>query len=371
MTLIVQVGRHTVTQTPLQTLARFLRNKPIYKTWHIFHPLRHGGITTSCLYSGRTLLYQHREWKFEYFQYIWEFLYTFYFLLFHIRNIDVYVGMSGFDMLPAVLLQKLSKAKIKKLIFYPIDYTDERFPNRFLNGLYEIIDRLSVRASDIIVYTNQRVKAIRQKQGASSEQLLFIPNGLFLGDLPHRRKLRNTPYNTLYYVGYLDECHGVEDIVKAFGSIAKTIPQVKLEIIGTGPQKILLQKYIEKNNLHKQIKLLGKLSNKQVLHILSRGGIGLAPYTLYSRWVYYCDPIKVKEYLACGLPVIISNVVEVAENVKRYNCGLIYQNMRSLVESIKKLTTDHKMYKYMSKNTFDIANSFDYEKNYTELFARI
>ena len=63
-------------------------------------------------------------------------------------------------------------------------------------------------------------------------------------------------------------------------------------------------------------------SDEEVYRILSGCGLALATYppddATYKR---YCDPGKVKIYLACGLPVLITNVPAVACEIAARGAG--------------------------------------------------
>jgi hypothetical protein len=53
-------------------------------------------------------------------------------------------------------------------------------------------------------------------------------------------------------------------------------------------------------------------------------GFGLAPYNLSSKWTYYCSPLKVVEYVTCGLPVLMSSLPEIAGYIEEKKLGIIY-----------------------------------------------
>lgn len=367
--VVVQTGRITETKTPLQALARFLQSKNTIDSWHLFHPLRGAGNPYTYIYHRKKLLKKTKELPYEFVQYIREFMATFLFLLRFPKPIDVFIGMSGFDMLPAILLKRIKK--IDKLIFYPIDYTDQRFSSPFLNKCYEMLDRLSVRSSTIIIYTNMRSKTIRERQGATPNQLQYVPNGIFLVDLPTQSKPGRSTHRNLYYVGYLDSCHGIQQAIKAFSGITSVVPQCTLTIIGSGPDEKYLRAYVSLKNLNHRVRLIGSLPHKKILSILSQGGIGLAPYARGSRWVYYCDSTKIKEYLACGLPVITSNATEASNLIGKHDCGGVFQNFTGLKKWIIKLTTDRSLYLRFSHNARLVGRQFDYNQHYNRLFDNI
>ena len=66
--------------------------------------------------------------------------------------------------------------------------------------------------------------------------------------------------------------------------------------------------------LNEHIKFLGYLEHDDLLRHLPFCGIALASYSDDPDSItYYADPTKPKGYLACGLPVVITNVPWIAE----------------------------------------------------------
>jgi glycosyltransferase involved in cell wall biosynthesis len=175
----------------------------------------------------------------------------------------------------------------------------------------------------------------------------------------------------LIFVGHLSKTHGVQSVVSILGNIQTIIPDYEFVIIGSGPYQDTIKTLINEKGISSNVSLLGKLSNYEVLNILSSGGVGLAPYTLDDNWVYYCDPVKVKEYLACGCPVLISDLPEIAMEIEGANAGFVYRNPDELLIDLQAIATDYPKYIQMRENAIKLGRKFDWNDLFDKAFENI
>jgi glycosyltransferase involved in cell wall biosynthesis len=144
---------------------------------------------------------------------------------------------------------------------------------------------------------------------------------------------------------------------------------LSLEIIGSGEYEKELRKIANNLRISEKISFLGSKSHEEVMaHLKNFSGFGIAPYSIKSDWVVYCDPVKVKEYLSCLIPVIISDVPEIAKMIEEKKAGFVYENKDSLLDILKKISvlTDFE-YEEMLKNIMKIRNDFDLKLIYEKI----
>ena len=79
---------------------------------------------------------------------------------------------------------------------------------------------------------------------------------------------------------------------------------------------------------------------------------------------FYCSPLKVSEYISCGIPVLISGVPEIAELVEKEGYGIAYDELD--FEKIKKKLQDFDMSGYCKK-----AKKFCGDYNHGVLFGEL
>jgi glycosyltransferase involved in cell wall biosynthesis len=73
---------------------------------------------------------------------------------------------------------------------------------------------------------------------------------------------------------------------------------------------------------------------------LASADVGLCLYrgTRWSKWGNYFSPLKLYDYLACGLPAVVSDEGQAAEIVRRHDCGLVINDSgEALVDALSRL----------------------------------
>ncbi|PSB01507.1 glycosyltransferase [Merismopedia glauca] len=104
--------------------------------------------------------------------------------------------------------------------------------------------------------------------------------------------------------GRLVEKKGIEYAIRAVAKQAKITPNIEYNIIGDGELKEKLQQLIEKLNISNIVKILGWKNQRELIEILDRSHIFIAP-SIAAKNGDRDAPINVlKEAMAMGLPVI-------------------------------------------------------------------
>ncbi|BAY41411.1 glycosyltransferase (plasmid) [Nostoc sp. NIES-2111] len=104
--------------------------------------------------------------------------------------------------------------------------------------------------------------------------------------------------------GRLVEKKGIEYVIKAVAQIVRTHPNIEYNIIGDGELKKYFQKLIVDANLQHIVKLLGWKQQKEIVEILNKCHIFVAPSITGKDGNQDAPVNTLKEAMAMGLPVI-------------------------------------------------------------------
>ena len=104
--------------------------------------------------------------------------------------------------------------------------------------------------------------------------------------------------------GRLVEKKGLEYSIRAIARIMQHHPNIRYTIIGDGPLKPDLQQLIEELALSQQVSLLGWRKQEEVIKILDRSQILVAPSVTAADGNQDAPVNTLKEAMAMGLPVI-------------------------------------------------------------------
>jgi len=164
----------------------------------------------------------------------------------------------------------------------------------------------------------------------------LVPNGVTLSDIPKEINLDKKEILikeriiNIEYHGYLAESKGIQNVILALEKLNKD--NFTLSIIGYGPFEVNLKDLVKKSKYNDKIHFLGKKTNKDILSTLASYDLCINLINLKEDYLRYCDPMKIKEALACKVPVLISNVPEIAERIKKDNWGLVIEDSENIDE---------------------------------------
>ncbi len=105
---------------------------------------------------------------------------------------------------------------------------------------------------------------------------------------------------------------------------------MKLEIIGDGPDRKDIKSFIESLGLTEDVNLLGSLDPEEVREKLSRA----SAFVLISK--HEGLPMTILEAMSAGLPVIASNVGGIPEEIDE-TCGILVENNTEEISTAIKL----------------------------------
>lgn len=136
----------------------------------------------------------------------------------------------------------------------------------------------------------------------------------------------------ILFVGYLDSFKGIFEIVNAFNKIKKDNCFAKLMIVGTGPKKNELKNRVLDLGLEKSVILTGNVEPEKIHTYYQASDIFVLPSYTDSGG----PPLVFIEAMACGLPVIGTDVGGIPEGIKNGINGFIVPS-KNVDELAKKL----------------------------------
>jgi len=184
----------------------------------------------------------------------------------------------------------------------------------------QVADRV-FRAASGIVAVSEEVKTYLSHWGIA-DKVQVIPNGVnhqrFTNSL--QTAIPKSPDKfTVGFVGSLKPWHGLSHLVNAFAQLHQRIPQSRLLIVGDGPQRDILQANLAQRNLSQVTHLTGAVSPSDIPALLASMDVAVAPYP--ADLDFYFSPLKVVEYMAAGLPVVVSDIGQLSHLVTHGKTG--------------------------------------------------
>lgn len=144
------------------------------------------------------------------------------------------------------------------------------------------------------------------------------------------KKPKNKIINLLF-VGRMVSRKGPIYLLKAIKKIVINNPNIKLILLGDGPEKLNAEKYVKDNNLNKFVEFAGEIFGKKRISYYQKSDIFCAPY------IDEAFGITILEALACGVPVVGFKNESFLEILKGYPYPRLFVNNGNVIELSKAL----------------------------------
>lgn len=177
--------------------------------------------------------------------------------------------------------------------------------NRLLRTLIGYV----FRHVDIICVISKSLIGDIRDYGINTKKIKVIPNGVDTDKFKPRDKgklrgLLELPRDKtiMLAVCVLTKEKGVYYLLEAFSQLEKRDKNVLLIIVGAGPERENIRRFIIENGMHQSVKLTGPVSRKEINHWISSADV------LVSASLAETGPNIVLEAMSSGLPVIATDV---------------------------------------------------------------
>jgi glycosyltransferase involved in cell wall biosynthesis len=231
---------------------------------------------------------------------------------------DTFIATTNLDAAAVLLTRRLLRRPNARIIYFGVDYAEVRFGNHVLDWVYRATETLCLRSADLVVSNTRRAESARLARGLTVERSLVIPNGVHRDGAPRAKPIDKSAF---VFVGNVTQEHGLHELIEAIG------PAIgHLVIIGDGADWDRVVALCDRQQLSYELHRR-KTHDFVMAYLDGFNGIGLAPYTRASEWTHFCSPMKVNEYLASGIPVLLSDVPEIAEHVRSRGLGVVYSEL--------------------------------------------
>lgn len=188
--------------------------------------------------------------------------------------------------------------KHKQSILRLADYS-KGYKSLIAENHYRMESELANRV-DKIIYTAKNIKD-KYKEIKNKSRMLYVPNGIDFeffekADKSFPEEFKNIPEPRIIYVGAIHEWFDVDLVYYC----ASKLPSYNFVIIGL--PKINLSNLKNLKNIY----ILGIKPYSRIPGFLTYSQVGIIPFDIrnYSDLVNSINPLKLYEYLACGLPVV-------------------------------------------------------------------
>lgn len=304
-----------------------------------------------------------------------EFFFTLWWVFNTRQTFDLFIGVDNLNALEGLLLKRLGR--VKKIVYYTIDYFPTRFTQGWLNWLYHRLDKFCAQCADETWNVSPAMVEARKKfhnvPYAFGRQYT-VPIGIWF-DKIKRRSLGSEDMTKLIFSGHLVPHMGVDLLIKALPDIAREIPSVTLDIIGGGEELERLKTLAKRLDVARRVRFFGWIADRKRLEgLLCQAAVGVAPFNteVLDDKVKNADPGKIKDYMACGLAVVVTDAIANARQLEEQRCALVVPYRKeALVRAIVRFLKDQKLLTEYRRNAVSYVSGFDYNRIFSKHLDRV
>lgn len=246
------------------------------------------------------------------------------------------------------------------------------------------MEMIALVGADAIIVPSKVTRNYLVNKGIVETKIRVIPNGVDtdLFKPPQFSETESGGPIKIIYVGTLAPWQGVSHLIEAFKRVTRVMASRNapvLQIVGKARKDWLkeLTKLARKLKIEERVEFAEAVRHREMPAVIGQAHIGAAPFLATERNTRqgFC-PIKVLEYMACGLPVVAPDIPAVTELARHEMEALLYKpnSMARLADSLIQLIEDETLRRTLGKNGRKRAESFTWKiarSNFIELYEGI
>lgn len=211
-------------------------------------------------------------------------------------------------------------------------------------------------ASAIRVVNHVEVPGLLQRIGIPASHIIVTPCFYLDFEVFKPMGLPKTGKKVIF-TGRLVPNKGIIELIKAFRQVVDVVPDAQLVIAGDGVLRERLERLTQELGIASQVEFKGMVPHKDVALLNNQCDIFVFPS--YNEGA----PRSVGEAMACGLPVITTNIGIMKEIIHDGETGLfISWEPQDIAQKILRLLQNPALRDTIAENGRQIVQQFEYKK---------
>jgi len=230
--------------------------------------------------------------------------------------------------------------------------------------------QLSVcKGAHTIVVPSEYLSGVVHGWGIPREKIKIIYNGSDFKPSPlskeEAKKKLGITGNILFTWGRLVPWKGFRMLIKIMPKLAEINPFFKLVIVGSGPDRSVLEVMVKNMRLERKVILIGRKNLKEVAEYLATADIAIlnSGYEGFSH--------QLLEAMIAGVPLVTTNAGGNREIIHQGENGIMvkYNDEFNLIEVIRAVWNNPELQEHFIEEGKKTASHFSVEKMFSETIA--
>jgi glycosyltransferase involved in cell wall biosynthesis len=220
-----------------------------------------------------------------------------------------------------------------------------RFERVLLKRLCRFCERLAVSKASVVAAVSSPLAGFVRALAKDPDKVMVLPNGanpvLFQPQADLRVSVRQelgwSDAVVVGWAGILREWHGVDLLLQALARV----PNLRLLIIGDGPDRGRLESVIRGLDLAGRVRFTGRVSHAEVVRYI--GAVDIAVSS--ADRTGYASPMKLLEYMAMERATVAPRSPNIEDLIDDEVDGLLFEpdNEEALATAVRRLAADESL----------------------------
>jgi N-acetyl-alpha-D-glucosaminyl L-malate synthase BshA len=230
--------------------------------------------------------------------------------------------------------------------------------------IFRSLNKLAIIHSDACT-ANSRATVNRARKVSGSRNLRIVPMGVdpnrfrkttAVDDLKEKLMLDG---EVILSVGRLIDLKGTDYLIKALPKVLLRFPKAKALIIGSGPRKNHLLKLAKDLQMQENIVFIDQIPNAELSKYYSLADVFVLPSIANQKGETEGFGVVLLEAMACGLPVIGSDVGGIPDIIRNNETGLLVgqKDSQDLSNQLIRLLTDAALQNKLAVNARNLIEA--------------
>jgi len=198
---------------------------------------------------------------------------------------------------------------------------------------------------------------------AADERFCVIPDSDRLQRITNKF---NLPKNFILFVGQIHPRKNLETIINAYHQVKSELPGAyKLVIVGHGrpPYSTRINQLIEDLHISEDVLLMGYVATEDLIHIYNLASLFLLPSHYENFGIIFL------EAMACGVPVITSNINDIDEVVGDAALRVSPTSVCDIAAAMRTVLSSPRLRRSMIQAGFEQSKLFSWDRCARETMA--
>ncbi len=265
--------------------------------------------------------------------------------------------VDGSNFIAHVIAKQISiNNHIPVVFWYPDVFLGQWIKNSKIAGVFgSLLEKFNfLRSADYFIAISQSTVNKLKENHVSHEKISKIYCGV--DQKEYEKVIAKNMHFTIICISRLVGYKRIDDLIKAFSIVFKKGYDIRLIIIGSGPEEAKLKKTPADLKISNKVGFLKNLKRQDLIKYMEESHLFCLPSAVEGFG------IATIEAAAAGLPYVVSDIEVFREITKNGRGGLLFElgNIGELAKGIEKFVSDDTFYKNKSKQAKDLSLSYSW-----------